>query len=154
MIAAAEDLAGGMESEPEMKAVVVLSFFSIIVFGAITLVKFQLANKLDSISMYKDGVCSLIGTVLASGVFATTLIIEKDPSLWKLDPLFAICCGCTALFLGAHAIYDAAIVQGTPIFTSSWWLVSGDDGVTDGLGGEGNTVEMTDPDNIKLSEVV
>jgi peptidoglycan/LPS O-acetylase OafA/YrhL len=156
IIAATEDLARGPESESEMNLVLVLSFFSIVVFGAITIVKFRLANKLDSISLYKDGVCSLIGTVLACGVFATTFVIEQAPSLWRLDPLFAICCGFAALFLGAQAIYGASVVQGTPIFTRTWWFESaGDDNEIDEFGVPGKTVEMTDSeDKTKLSEVV
>ena len=77
VIAAADDLAGGPESESEMNLVLGLSFVSIVVFGGITIVKFRFASKLDSISMYKDGVCSLIGTVLACGVFTTTLSLNK-----------------------------------------------------------------------------
>jgi divalent metal cation (Fe/Co/Zn/Cd) transporter len=156
IIAATDDLAGGPESESEMNLVLGLSFVSIVVFGGITIVKFRFANKLDSISMYKDGVCSLIGTVLACGVFTTTFIIEQSPSMWRLDPLFAIGCGLVALFLGAQGIYDAAVVQGIPIFTLTWWFLSaGDDNEIEELGERGNTVEMTDPeDKTKLSEVV
>jgi hypothetical protein len=156
--AAADDLSGGPEEVSQMKTIIVLSFFSIIVFGAITVVKLQFANKLDSTSLYKDAVCSLIGTVLACGVFVTTFIVHRSPSVWWLDPVFAICCGFAALFLGAYAIYDAAFVEGIPIFKSQWWFVSQGD-ATDEMGEEsdfgGKTVEMADSeDKTKLSEVV
>jgi hypothetical protein len=155
---AAGDLAGGAETAYDLEVVLAISFFSIFIFGSLTVVKFRFANKLSSASLYKDGICSLIGTVLASALFVNTLIIEQAPSVWWLDPVVAIIAGFAALGIGIHAIVVASFVQGLPIFTLSWWLMSQGDGMDEmgarepkDFGGEGTNVEMADTN---LSEVV
>lgn len=82
MITSADDLAKGPESSYDMKIVMGIACFSIFVFGALTFVKFRFADKLQSASLYKDGLCSLIGTVLAMSLFVNTMIIRNNPSLW------------------------------------------------------------------------
>lgn len=133
-----------------------------------TLVKFRYANKLNSASLNKDGLCSLIGTVLAIGLFVTTFVVEKAPSIWWLDPAFAMVCGFAALILGIHAIIIARYVHQLPVFSIQWWLVSQGDGMDEVGGrelqpsdfGEGGrtTIEMPASgekhDDTKLSEVV
>lgn len=166
--AAADDIAKGAETENDLKIVMALAFGSIIVFGAMTAIKFQYANKLNSASLYKDGLCSLIGTVLATGLFVTTFLIEKAPSVWWLDPVFAMGCGFVAFFLGAHAIFIARYVDGLPIFSINWWLVSQGDGMDEMGGHELQPTDFGQQDNksvefpgseerltdTKLSEVV
>lgn len=172
MATAADDLASGAEGEKELAYVVLIAMFSIFIFGTLTLIKFRYANKLSSASLYKDGLCSLIGTVMAIGLFVTTFVIEKDPDLWWLDPIFAIVCGFVALILGMQAIVVASCIQGLPIFSIKWWFVSQGDGMDEVAGrdlepsdfGENGTgatnVEMSGSsdvkkgDDTKLSEVV
>ena len=137
---------------------------SIFIFGSLAFVKFGYASKLGSTSLRKDGLCSLIGTVLALGLFGTTFLVEKVPSIWWLDPVFATLCGAAALVLGLHAIYVTRFAQGLPIFSISWWVVSpgvGKNEMDGGFGEEGNnTIEMPGStegeheEKTKLSEVV
>lgn len=153
---AADDLVKGAETEQNLRIVMVLALFSVIVFGALTTIKFRYALKLDSSSLYKDGVCSLIGTVLAMGLLVTSFVIESNPSIWWLDPVFAMFCGLVALVVGLHSVIVSRFVDGLPIFSWNWWLVSqGDE--TDVMVVD-TTLEMTKPDDTrsdtKLSDVV
>ena len=165
---ASHDLAIGAESSQQEQIVLAISLFSILVFGAMTMIKFHFANKLNSASLYKDGLCSMIGTVLAAGLFVTTFFIEKAPSAWWLDPAFAMACGAIALVLGLHAVIVASCVQNIPIFSIKWWFVSQGDGM-DEMGGRelgpcdfgengDQSVEMAGSEgrkeDTKLSEVV
>jgi len=99
------------------------------IFGALTVFKFHYANALNSESLYKDGVCSLIGTILAAALFANTLIIKAEPKIWWLDPFVAMICGFAALFIGIHSIFVSWKHRRVPICSLSWWLMSrGDSG--------------------------
>eukprot|EP00934_Nitzschia_sp_Nitz4_P002362 Nitzschia sp. Nitz4//scaffold13_size275219//40925//41728//NITZ4_000845-RA/size275219-processed-gene-0.128-mRNA-1//-1//CDS//3329535927//2362//frame0 len=167
MASAGDDLATGPEGDSDLSYVAAVSFISIFVFGGLTLIKFRYANKLSSASLYKDGQCSLIGTVLSIGLLVTTLIVEQDSGIWWLDPVFALICGFVALVLGVHAIVVASCFQGLPIFTMQWWFISQGDGMDEMAGRElepsdfgeatatAGTVEIPETkDETNLSEVV
>jgi Co/Zn/Cd efflux system component len=124
------DLKNGSENQYELALVIGIAFTSIVVFGSLTIFKFQYANKLDSSSLYKDGVCSLIGTVLAVALFINTLIIRANPLVWWLDPLVAMLCGFAALFFGMQSVL-VLCKRGVPICRLSWWLMSRGDGDED-----------------------
>jgi divalent metal cation (Fe/Co/Zn/Cd) transporter len=123
-----------------------ISFTSIFVFGALAIIKFQYSKKLKSPSLYKDGLCSLLGTILASALFVNTFIIEKYPQRWWLDPVVSILCGVAAFGIGVQAVWVASRVL--PIFSAQWWLVSQGD----------SKIEMpkkeAEGEKSKLSEVV
>ena len=149
-------LRGGIDTSA-LGFIIVLSFLGTFVLGAMCVIKFQYAAKLDSASMYKDGICSTIGCILAIFLFLNSLIIEHAPKLWWLDPFVALLCGVASLGIGGHAIVVAK-KQGLPIFTRSWWMLSQGDG-HDEMDGRrleqadfGEGVEM--PDATKLSDVV
>jgi hypothetical protein len=72
--------------------------------------------------MYKDGVCSVIGTFLAAALFLNTAIIMRYPNIWWVDPIAAFVAGIVAIVLGVRAIYNAYAVEGLPIFIKDWWL--------------------------------
>jgi divalent metal cation (Fe/Co/Zn/Cd) transporter len=126
------DLAKGASIEfLEMELIVAIAFFSILVFGTLTIFKFHYASALDSNSLHKDGVCSLIGTVLAVALFINTLIIRKNSNLWWLDPLVAMLCGFVALSVGFHSIL-VLCKRGVPLCSLSWWFTSRGDGKDSG----------------------
>jgi len=116
-------LASGPEDENDMSLVLAISLASIFIFGLMTAFKFQYSKKLDSPSLHKDGLCSLLGTILATALFVNTLIIEKFPDTWYLDPVVSILCGIAAAALGIQAIYYAK-KAGLPVFSAQWWMVS------------------------------
>ena len=74
-IASMVDLTRGAESNEELAGVFVVSFFSIWFFAVLTCFKFRYAVRLESHSLKKDGICSLIGTILALALLINTLII-------------------------------------------------------------------------------
>mmetsp|Transcript_5895 Transcript_5895/g.12145 ORF Transcript_5895/g.12145 Transcript_5895/m.12145 type:complete len:292 (+) Transcript_5895:151-1026(+) len=113
----------------DLEVVLGMAVMSIFVFGCLSLFKFQYANALSSESLYKDAVCSLIGTVLGAALFTNTLIIRSKPQIWWLDPMVAMVCGFTALFLGLHSMYVAWKIRRVPIFALSWWTMSRGDGM-------------------------
>jgi peptidoglycan/LPS O-acetylase OafA/YrhL len=155
MAAALDDLGGGPESPKDLKVVLYISLVSIFVFGSLTVVKFRYANKLNSPSLYKDGICSLIGTSLAAALFVNTLIIDNNPSVWWLDPVVSIIGGLVALVIGMHALVVASCVEGIPIFTVHWWFVSQGDGEGTSTGGETEMQsEPADQDEKPLSDLV
>jgi len=121
---ASYDIALGPETKEEMKDVLIIAGVSILVCGGLTVFKFHYADVLVSESLYKDGVCSLIGTMLASTLFANTLIIRVRPDIWWLDPCVAMICGFGALFIGLQSIFVAWKIKRVPIFSLSWWLMS------------------------------
>lgn len=154
---ASYDIARGPESKEEMNDVLTIAGVSILVCGSLTVFKFHYADVLASESLYKDGVCSLIGTILASALFANTLIIRVRPDIWWLDPCVAMICGFGALFIGIQSIYVAWKFRRVPIFSLSWWLMSRGSTTSastnenaDGIGDEDNDQDI--PSDLELKE--
>lgn len=126
------DLARGPDPSDRLGVVLVLATLSVFVFGSLAVVKFRFANALGSESLYKDGVCSVIGAVLAAALLTNTLIIRKMPNVWWTDPCVSMICGFAALFLGFHSLFVAWKIRRVPIFSCSWWMMSRGDGKTYG----------------------
>jgi hypothetical protein len=122
------DISVGPGDGHDLDVVLGMAGASVVFFGILALYKFQYANALASESLYKDGVCSLIGTVLGAALFVNTIIIRNRPQIWWLDPLVAMACGFSALFLGFHSIFVAWKHRRVPILSLSWWLMSRGDG--------------------------
>jgi hypothetical protein len=128
--AAANDLSKGQEEDDvQIGLIRLLSLISIVVFGTLCVVKFHYAHALDSASLYKDGICSTIGCVLAVALLVNSLIVARYPDLWYLDPAVALLCGMVSFWLGLQPLIDARWRQGLPIFTIRWWIVSQGDGM-------------------------
>jgi hypothetical protein len=126
----ADDLIQGQqENDNQLELVLSLSFISIVIFGTLCVIKFHYAHALDSASLYKDGICSTIGCILAGALLVNTLIIHHYPDVWYLDPAVALFCGIASFWLGWQAIVVARWRQGLPIFTRQWWNVSTGDGM-------------------------
>ena len=159
--AAADDIVTGAENQYELQLVIASSFVSVFIFGSLCVMKFQYASKLDSASLWKDAICSAIGCILAVALFVNTLIVERYPDIWWLDPVVAIACGIGALLIGLHAVIVASCIQGLPIFSIRWWMTSQGDGLDEmnhrGLSKEdfGEGVDMPgDVTTKRLSDVV
>ena len=113
------------EDDPEnLSAVAGIAFCSIVVFGVLAAFKFQYANVLESISLYKDGLCSLIGVILSCTLFISSLLIQQHPGIWWIDPTVAMFCGFGAIFLGSLHVRQARQKEHLPIFTLEWWFTS------------------------------
>jgi divalent metal cation (Fe/Co/Zn/Cd) transporter len=132
IVTAFDDLSRGEEDTDQLKAVVLISFISIFIFGALSIFKFHYALRLESPSLYKDGICSLIGTVLSGALFINTLIIDKASSVWWIDPIVAVGAGIAAIVIGAKSIHETRYKENLPIFTLSWWMLSQGDGTVEG----------------------
>lgn len=52
-----DDFVSGPETDQELKAVIVIAFTSVFIFGTLAIFKFHYARKLESESLYKDGIC-------------------------------------------------------------------------------------------------
>jgi hypothetical protein len=115
---------GPVTNQVEMDIIIYIAGFSVFIFGALTIFKFHYAHALSSESLYKDGVCSLIGTILASALFVNTIIIKSRPEIWWLDPFVAMVCGFAALFIGIHSLYVSWKHKRVPICSLSWWMMS------------------------------
>lgn len=137
---ASEDIKAGGEPIEQIRVVEVISFFSILIFGTMAALKFRYAKALSSPSLRKDGICSLIGTILATALFVDTFIIDRHENLWWIDPLVALGAGIAAMLIGFHGMYVARCKERLPIFSCAWWFLSqgeetagaGDDDVAKG----------------------
>jgi divalent metal cation (Fe/Co/Zn/Cd) transporter len=132
IVTAMEDFSVGQEAVDRLyrKEVYYISFASILVFGAMTLFKFQYAKKLNSSSLRKDGICSALGTILAISLFfnSTVMAMASNGNMWWLDPLVALTCGIGSLVYGLVGVYKAYVKDGLPIYSCSWWMYgSGDE---------------------------
>jgi len=121
IIAAIDDFTRGAESNEQLQLVVGLSFWSIILFSILTCLKFRYAVRLDSESLYKDGICSLIGTIMSCGLFVNTLVIGQAEEAWWIDPVVALLAGIFAIIYGTQSVWRAS-KQGLPICSCAWWL--------------------------------
>lgn len=125
------------------KTILTVSYVSVIIFGILTIIKFQYSFALNSLSLYKDGICSLIGTISATALFFNTLIVSNNSSLWWFDPTVALICGIGAFFYGSYAIYFAYLVEGTPLFSFQYWWETNDDQIEEEV-----VIEVKADDNI------
>lgn len=112
------------DKDQDLDLLFTISFVSIIVFGTLTIIKFQYAQQLDSASLYKDGICSLIGTCLSGSLLLTTAIIDKAPGAWYIDPIVSLLIGFSAVIYGWKVAVDM-MKNGIPIFLPSWWYSCG-----------------------------
>jgi len=118
-----------LETDEDTDLVLLLrvSFASIIVFGILTVIKFKYAKDLDSASLHKDGVCSLIGTSLSLSLFITTAIIERAPYAWYIDPVVSLVVGVSAVVYGTKSV-GKRVKAGVPIYHIEWWWQPKDEG--------------------------
>jgi divalent metal cation (Fe/Co/Zn/Cd) transporter len=130
-VTAMDDFARGQDqvsADSSLDDIIAISFVSFLVFGVLTVFKFHYAIALESASLQKDGICSLIGTILAGTLFINTLIVLQYPSTWWIDPLVAFICGLAAIALGCQHLHVAKNRDSIPIFTATWWFTSQGDG--------------------------
>lgn len=133
-------LRGQEESSSQQDTALAIAFVSCFAFGLLTMFKFRYAKVLDSPSLYKDGICSLIGTILSVSLFVNTFIITVAPSAWWIDPTVAIGCGLVSLVYGLWTLYAARYKNNLPICSLHWWFLSQGDG--DGDKPSGQNIEM------------
>lgn len=123
------ELAGGEDENVDMELVIyILSAISVCIFTVLMFFKFRYSFVLDSDSLHKDGLCSLLGVVLSSALLINALILDVNPHLWWLDPSVALICGLVALIYGVHSVFVAWWKDGVPVCSMSWWLMSRGDG--------------------------
>lgn len=157
-ITAIEDFVRGQEESNQQTTALVISGVSSFLFSILTVFKFRYAKVLDSPSLYKDGICSMIGTILSVSLFINTLIIVEAPSAWWIDPAVAIACGVVSFVYGVWTLYVANCKMGLPIFSSRWWFFShGDnDGINTGVsvtpGQQTNQQHRPDLTDVNLEE--
>ena len=108
------------EREQDLGLLFMISMVSIIVFGGLTVIKFKYAKDLESPSLHKDGICSLIGTCLSASLLLTTAIVDNHPKAGYLDPVVSLLVGLAAIVYGFKVIV-ALLVDGVPIFHIEWW---------------------------------
>jgi hypothetical protein len=126
LITAIDDLASGIGNVEarDLYTVYYLSFASFAISGILAKFKFHYATALKSPSLRKDGICSLIGSILGFAMFfnAVLTMVSSDEMWWWLDPVVALLCGIGALVYGLYGMYKAYVKDGYPIFSCSWWL--------------------------------
>mmetsp|Transcript_1551 Transcript_1551/g.2347 ORF Transcript_1551/g.2347 Transcript_1551/m.2347 type:complete len:273 (-) Transcript_1551:97-915(-) len=120
--------------DTDLSLLFAISFVSILVFGTLSIVKFKYSNDLNSPSLYKDGICSLIGTCLSASLLLTTAIIEHAPGAWYIDPVVSLIIGITSIVYGFRVVFHM-VGQGVPIFHPDWWYTKKEDDTMGGVDG-------------------
>jgi hypothetical protein len=127
ILTASEDFAAGKEEMENLDSLYYVSIFSVLVFGTMAFFKLRYADRLNSKSLKKDGICSAMGAVLAASLFMNTALAKASKGdLWWLDPFVALTCGIGSFIYGLKGIYKTYVRDGVPVFSCSWWLYSGD----------------------------
>lgn len=137
------DVLHGQQEPQNEEAALAIAFVSVFLFGILAIVKFAFAKALDSPSLYKDGICSLVGTFLAASLFVNTLIIAAAPSVWWIDPTVAFLCGLGSIVYGVVSLRVARHKDNVPIFSLEWWFRS-QGGIHDGSAPEENDPKIVD----------
>lgn len=149
--AAVGDLAAGAPTEQQIDVgldlVLTISFLSVVIFSFMTFLKLYYAKVLNSESLHKDGLCSVIGILLSTFIFISSWLINKYPDFWKIDAYSAIFCGTIAILIGSHGALRAILEKDLNVFSFSFW--NGD--VADSNSSISQGVDETKP---TLSEVV
>lgn len=109
------------DEDTDLTLLFTISFVSILIFGTLTIIKFKYANDLDSQSLYKDGICSLIGTCLSASLLLTAAIIDRAPGAWVLDPIVSIIIGVCAFVYGFMVVLKM-VKDGVPIYSKEYWI--------------------------------
>jgi len=126
LITAIQHFVRGEDSDEEenQDPLIIVGGISISIFGSMTYIKFRYATLLSSPSLHKDGVCSLIGTILSASLLVNSIIIKNQGKAWWLDPLVALLCGLGALYVGLSSVYFDYVIQGVPVLSPRWWVSS------------------------------
>ena len=123
--AAVGDLNEGTPSASEtgrdLEVIILLSGLSIVIFSVMTILKIYYAKSLDSESLLKDGLCSVIGVILSTLIFINSWVINTHPEFWEIDAYSAILCGIIAVAIGVHGIFKAMYIKKKRIFSKSFW---------------------------------
>jgi len=117
-----DNLTSESDGIDSIELVIVLSCFSIIVDATMATFKFHYSKRLNSPALFKDGVCSTMGTLLSIALLINACIIKAHPEIWYIDPTASFVGGLIAIFLGLQIIYESICVQKLPIWSLKWWL--------------------------------
>lgn len=109
------------DEDQDLSLLFTIAFVSVLVFGSLAIIKFKYARDLDSPSLYKDGICSAIGTVLSGSLLLTTAIIDYAPNAWFIDPVVSLIIGVSATVYGFRVVINM-VRNGVPIFHPEWWI--------------------------------
>lgn len=143
------------DKDTDLSLLFATSLASILVFGSLTLVKFKYASELASASLYKDAVCSLIGTCLSASLLLTTSIIGYAPGAWYIDPVASLAIGVCAIVYGFRVVLKM-VRNGVPIFHYEWWVTKRDDAVQElpeaNIGSENGEKEGSTAPEEKIAE--
>ena len=110
--------------EENQDPLIIIGALSVSIFGAMAYIKFRYATLLSSPSLYKDGICSMIGTILSASLLVNSIIIKNQGKAWWLDPAVALLCGLGALYIGLTSVYHDYVIQGIPVLNPRWWVSS------------------------------
>ena len=111
VIAAIDDFMAGWSEPTHRELILALATCSIVISGTMAVFKFHYSKCLCSPSLYKDGLCSLLGATLGLALFFNTLIQDAQPGLWWIDPVVSLICGIIASIYAAYTIYIAVAVD-------------------------------------------
>lgn len=123
IITSIQELGKGAKEDEEdvLNTIILLSFFSLIIFSILAKFKFHYANQLKSSSLRKDGLCSAIGALLAFAMYFNAVL----NMWWWFDPSMALICGLGAFSYGWYGMHKAYVKDGYPICSWRWWVYGG-----------------------------
>lgn len=109
------------EAPSHVGALLALAVPSASVFAALGGLKYHVGVKTDSVSMRKDGLCSLCGAALSGGVIIGVIATESSHGdVWWVDAMVAIVVSVMLLLYGVFTLVKNAN-QGNCWWTAAFW---------------------------------
>lgn len=120
-VVAADGVKGIVAKHPDRDVSLLIAFYapSLAVFLFLGFAKIHVGRAVKSISLQKDGMCSLAGALLSAGVLMSALVEEFSP-IWWLDSFVAILVACALAAKGVSSLVGFAR-KGIKFWTLNFW---------------------------------
>ena len=99
----------------------IVSVPSTLFFGILGYVKLRYARLLKSSALALDGLSSGLFSMFSFCMLLSTLLTNRNPALWWLDPFIALILALTCIAISTDVLYEAVVALGIPCFRCSYW---------------------------------
>jgi divalent metal cation (Fe/Co/Zn/Cd) transporter len=99
------DLVFNAFSSSSIDAILYLATIAFLACGILSLLKYYMYKRMQSRSWLLEAINSLVSSIFALVIVITTLIIEYEENLWRLDPAISIVFAIFLVFYGARVLY-------------------------------------------------
>ena len=93
-------------SSTSIDAILYLASFGFIACGSLAIAKFIMYKRMGSSAMLIESINSLISVMFALVIITTTIIIQFESGLWRLDPIISILFAIMMIVYGIRVIFS------------------------------------------------